>query len=140
MVKGIVRKLDELGRITFPKEHRDTLEIGANERMGMNIVKNVIHFKKADRNYIGIARRLDSLGRYCIPIECRRSLHFADREFVDMYIEGNEICIRKASLQCVMCGSEDEEDLLEVDEELVCKNCAKKIMDKLQTKLRAVQY
>lgn len=123
-MKGIVRRLDELGRITLPIEYRRALDYDANQGLLMYLKGNVICLKK------GKGRKLDSLGRYTIPIEVRRTLKFDECELVDTWIEDGEVRIRKASLQCVICGSEDERKLLDVEGVLICRKCGTKVIDK----------
>ncbi|MBE5966973.1 MAG: AbrB family transcriptional regulator, partial [Lachnospiraceae bacterium] len=77
-MKGIVRKLDELGRITLPIEYRRTLSYGERQGFDLYVDGNAIHLKR------GNGRKLDQLGRYTLPIEVRRSLRFDDGELVDM--------------------------------------------------------
>jgi transcriptional pleiotropic regulator of transition state genes len=123
MAKGIVRKIDELGRITLPMEYRRTFGIGVKSPIGMYIVGGVIHLVKVDDRFRGIARELDELGRLTLPIECRRTLGFGDRQEVDIYVDGEEICIRKEG--CFICSSTDV--LIEVDGALICKKHAQAI-------------
>lgn len=125
MAYGFVRRLDSLGRVTIPKEFRRSLELEEFEPMDMYIVDKVIHLIP------GKGRRLDELGRYTVPIEVRRTLRFEQNEFVDIYIENNEICIKKEMLQCVICGADEEDKLIEVEGVLICRSCAGKIADKL---------
>jgi transcriptional pleiotropic regulator of transition state genes len=123
MIKGIVRKVDELGRITLPKEYRAALDIATCTPMDFYLDGKVIHLIK------GKGRKLDAVGRFTLPMEVRRTLRFEDRELVDMYIVGDEICVKRANISCVMCGSEDETVLHEVNGVLICKNCALAVTD-----------
>jgi transcriptional pleiotropic regulator of transition state genes len=123
MIKGIVRRIDDLGRATLPKEYRNILGIEAGTALDLSIDNKVICLKK------GKGRKVDALGRYSIPIEVRRSLRFEQNELVDMYVVGDDICIKRAALQCVMCGSEEEANLHEVNGVLICKTCALAVTD-----------
>jgi transcriptional pleiotropic regulator of transition state genes len=129
MANGIVRRLDELGRITLPIEIRRRQKINEGDRLGINLVKKTIWLSKV---ITGMSRPVDELGRVVIPKEYRRTLKFDYRDFIDMWIEGEEICIRKAALQCVICGSDDEQQLMDVDGVLVCRSCGTKIRDKFK--------
>lgn len=131
-MKGIVRKLDNLGRITLPMEYRRSfgIEVGENAPIGIYADRNIIRLHMKKEKFVGIVRDLDELGRLTLPIEIRRALRFDDRELVDMWIDNEEICIRKATLQCVICGSDDEEQLMDIDGVLVCRGCGTKIRDK----------
>ena len=45
-VKGLIRKIDILGRITLPQEYRKSLKIKENEKMEMFLLENGIFIKK----------------------------------------------------------------------------------------------
>lgn len=128
-MKGIIRRLDYLGRITLPIEYRRTFGIKERDHtpIGIYIKDNVIRLHMNGEKFFGMVRKLDVLGRLTLPIEMRRSLNFDSEELVDMWIEDGEICLRKASLQCVICGDVNEDKLLSVDGVLICRSCGAKI-------------
>jgi transcriptional pleiotropic regulator of transition state genes len=129
MAKGIVRKIDELGRITLPMEYRKSFGIGVKSPIGMYIVGGVIHLVKVDDRFRGIAREMDELGRLTLPIECRRTLGLGDRQEVDIYVDGDEICVQKVEKECVICGSTTH--LIEVNGKKICTICVYAAIDML---------
>lgn len=131
-MKGIARRLDQVGRITLPIEYRRTfgVELHENAPVGIYTEGNIIKLHIKPVVFKGMVRCLDELGRLTLPIEIRKSLKFDDLELVDMWVEEERICIRKASLQCVICGSEDEQSLMDIDGVLVCRDCGFKVIDK----------
>lgn len=133
-MKGIVRKLDDLGRITLPMEYRKSFDIKVKEQapIGIYIKENVIRLHMKKEKFIGIVRNLDELGRLTLPIEIRKTLKFGCQELVDIWVDNDEICIRKASLQCAICGSEDERNLMDIDGVFICRSCGTKIIDKFK--------
>lgn len=44
--RGIARKIDNLGRITLPKEFRDTLKVNINDEVEMYLLQDGIFIKK----------------------------------------------------------------------------------------------
>lgn len=126
MAKGIVRKIDELGRITIPMEYRKSFGIKVREQapIGMSLINGVIHLTRADEKFRGISRELDELGRLTLPIEVRRSLKFTDRQEVDIYVDEEEICVCKAGNECAHCGSDSR--LIKVDDSAICLVCLRK--------------
>ena len=48
--KGMIRKIDELGRIVIPKEFRKTLGIKTNDPVEIFMVKDGLFLKKAGDN------------------------------------------------------------------------------------------
>jgi AbrB family looped-hinge helix DNA binding protein len=138
MAKGIVRKLDELGRITIPKEFRRTYGIEEKDPLGLFVDDDTIYLIKNAEGFHGVVRNLDDLGRYTLPIEVRRTLGYIENQEVDIFIEPLEdaICIRKSGDYCKICGS--TQDLHSVDipkkEVKVCKCCAVVVADMVFTK------
>ncbi len=118
MAKGIVRKLDELGRITIPIEIRRATDIEVLGSLDLYADNRVLHLVK------GKGRKLDPLGRYTIPKEIRQSNKWGERQALDVYIEAGEICIRKAGEECAICGSDSH--IIKVDDGAVCLVCLRK--------------
>ncbi len=127
MVKGIVRKLDELGRITLPKEYRNTYGIKNGDPLGMFVEGNFICLVKPAGKFVGIVRNLDELGRYTLPIEVRRALGIETGQKVDIYVDpiNDAICIRKEG--CEWC--DETEDLFVVGDHRLCRKCAHSVVD-----------
>ncbi|MDF2844772.1 MAG: binding protein [Herbinix sp.] len=128
MARGIVRRLDELGRVTLPKEMRKAFGILEKEKIGMHLEGEVIHLFQVDDSFKGFARNLDALGRWTLPIELRRTLNCADGQKMEIYVElvvdgdtesSNHILIRKAG--CSWC--DNTKDLIEVKGRTICLDC-----------------
>jgi transcriptional pleiotropic regulator of transition state genes len=119
MAKGIVRRLDELGRITVPKEFRTTAGIQPGERVGIELEGTVLHIVRVDKDYIGMDRPVDDLGRITLPIEARRSINCSERERLDIYVENSEIYIKKAG--CHFCSGTS--NLKEFKKTHICGDC-----------------
>lgn len=80
---------------------------------------------------IGIRRNLDELGRITLPKEYRKALGITERDLVEIQAYGNGILITPCKLQCVCCGSKEEDKLVEVNEVLMCPKCVKEAWDKV---------
>jgi transcriptional pleiotropic regulator of transition state genes len=131
MARGIVRRIDELGRITIPMEYRKAIGAMEKERLGMYVENNILHLFKVDEDFVGFARCLDELGRWTLPIEIRRTLNCDIRQKMDIYIDSSSvyentrvICVSKSG--CVWCNS--TEHLFEVKGHLICNNCAAEVI------------
>ena len=125
MANGIVRNLDELGRITLPVEIRRRYEIKDGDRIGINIYGKVLRISKV---ITGMSRPLDELGRIVIPKEYRRTLDIRESSPVDIWVEDGVICVSKYGKSCVICGSTDQ--LLQVEGIHICRGCATKVISK----------
>lgn len=71
----------------------------------------------------GIVRNIDQLGRVTLPKEMRKTLKVKETDPVDIYLKDGVICIEPARLQCVCCGSTDDEKLIEVNGVHMCLGC-----------------
>lgn len=80
---------------------------------------------------IGIRRKLDELGRITLPKEYRVALGMNERDLVEVQAYGDGILITPCKLQCVCCGSKEEEKLVEINEVLMCPSCVKSAWDKV---------
>ena len=80
----------------------------------------------------GIVRRLDELGRIVLPIELRRNMELDVKDPVEIFVEGDTIVLKKYTATCIFCGK--SRDLREFSGKQVCKSCAEKLYNGLQTK------
>lgn len=134
MARGIVRKIDELGRITIPMEYRKAIGASEKERLGMYVENDILHLFKVDDDFVGFARYLDELGRWTLPIEIRRTLNCDIRQKMDIYIDSSSvfdntkvICVSKCG--CSWCNNTDH--LMEVKGHMLCNNCANDVVDEV---------
>lgn len=136
MAKGIVRKIDELGRIVLPMEIRRELKIEPRTKIDMWLDGKIMRVFPYDTVRLnGIVRRLDELGRITLPKEYRKDLGLSDRSEVDMYFDGNTICIQAVEITCAICGRSGKLfDLHEVKEKHICKICALAVTDMVMEK------
>ncbi len=104
---GIVRRVDQLGRIVIPKELRRTLSLVENEDFLEIYVENTsVILKKSDKksDKSGITRGIDQLGRIVLPIELRRRLDIVEeRDALEIYIDEETIILKKYEPACVFC-------------------------------------
>ena len=125
MANGIVRRIDELGRITLPVEIRRRYGMEDGDRLGITFNGNIIRVSQV---VTGMSRPLDEYGRVVIPMELRNTLKFAERQEVAIWAEDKAICITKVVSGCIICGC--TEQLMDVDGVLICRSCGVKVVDK----------
>lgn len=77
----------------------------------------------------GIVRKLDPLGRVVIPKEMRKTLKINEEDLVDIYLKDGVICIESVKLQCVLCGSKEEDKLFQIDGVHICENCINRVKE-----------
>ena len=116
---GIIRKIDELGRVTIPIEIRRSTGIDTSVRTNMCVDNGVLCLTK------GNGRGIDELGRYTIPKEIRRRYGWEIGQGMEVYEECGHICIKKRG--CDWC--EETEDLIEINGHKLCRKCRMAVVD-----------
>ncbi|MGG0176503.1 AbrB/MazE/SpoVT family DNA-binding domain-containing protein [Gottfriedia acidiceleris] len=111
---GIIRKLDDLGRIVLPKELRNTMNLENNAPFEIHFEEGMIILTKYDDNsgLSGIVRRLDDLGRIVLPKELRKMLNLNKYEPFEVFIEEQKIILKQfvSSNACMITGVIDEKN------------------------------
>ncbi len=76
--------------------------------------------------HVGIVRNIDSAGRIVLPIEIRKELGLMEEDSkLEIIAKGNEILLKKYAPSCIFCHSEN--DLVEYNNQKICRKCAKEI-------------
>ncbi len=126
---GIVRKIDDLGRIVFPVEIRRILGISIGDMMEIYVADNAIVCRKyasdANQPATSVVRPVDSLGRTVIPMEVRKILSLPFRAAMQIFVDGDAIVLKEYMNKCVFCGA--SEDLLDFKFKKVCTACKEQI-------------
>ena len=92
-LRGMVRRVDNLGRILIPKEYRSELGLESNSRIDLAVLADGLLILPADT--AGPARRIDNLGRVNIPVTARRMLDIDFHDPLEMFLLRDGIFIRK---------------------------------------------
>lgn len=77
----------------------------------------------------GIVRRIDDLGRVVIPKELRKAYDINEGDPLEIFVDKEGIIIRKYDKlrECIFCGEDELNQLIEHEGVAVCKTCADKI-------------
>lgn len=139
MIKtGIIRRIDELGRIVIEKSIRD--QFGLEEGTPILIYldkQGKIVLRKAKEGETGIIRKMDELGRIVIPKEMRDILNIKVKDkknkipgdSLEQFVLSNTIIIRKYEPFCIFCGSSKKIDIYR--DKSICHKCMENISEKL---------
>lgn len=122
---GIVRRLDELGRVVIPVDYKVDDFIEESTIYLFRIGEYVV-FKAENEDNRGIEKTLDELGRAVINIEIRRDLNWEYKDFIAVWRIENYIVMKKVENKCIFCKSTEE--LIEFKNKLICKNCKKELI------------
>lgn len=139
MIKtGIIRRIDELGRIVIEKSIRDQfgLEEGTPMLIYLDKHRNIV-MRKAKKGETGIIRKMDELGRLVIPKEMRDILNIKIKDKIkktpgdslEQFVLSNTIIIRKYEPFCIFCGSSKGIDIYK--DKRICHKCMENISEKL---------
>lgn len=88
-MKGINRKVDELGRIVIPIEYRKELGIEEHNTLSIMIDNNRLILEKG--------QEVDELGRVTIPLNIREVLGIKEKEELNIEIADDKILLSKKS-------------------------------------------
>lgn len=126
---GIVRKIDDLGRLVFPIEIRRILGITEGDKIEIYVTDNKIVCKKYIPNMsqatTSVVRPVDSLGRTVIPMEVRKMLSLPVKAAMQIFVDGDSIVLKEYEEKCIFCASSD--DLLDFKNKRVCSACKDQI-------------
>ena len=122
---GIIRKIDDLGRLVFPIEIRRILGINEEDKIEIYVIDNKIVCKKyiPDGRAVNtsVVRPVDALGRTVIPMEVRKLLNLPKRAQMQIFTEGNAIVLTQFENKCVFCS--EERNLVEFGDKKICPEC-----------------
>ena len=128
---GIVRKVDQLGRIVIPKELRRAMKIiEIEDLLEIYVEDGTIVLKKivTDSETAGVARKVDQLGRIVLPIELRRKLDIVEeRDALEIFIDEESIFLKKYMPACIFCS--DAKNVYSFKGKNICMNCIDEIKE-----------
>ena len=92
-LRGMVRRVDNLGRILVPKEYRKELGLEQNNKIELTILSDGLLIRPLRAG--GPARRIDALGRINVPVAARRVLDIDYYDELEMFLLRDGMFIRK---------------------------------------------
>jgi len=92
-LRGMVRRVDNLGRILVPKEYRNELELEKDNRIEIAVLEDGLLIRPLRAGHGG--RRIDALGRINIPVGARRALGIDFHDELEMFLLRDGMFIRK---------------------------------------------
>ena len=126
---GIVRRIDDLGRLVFPIEIRRVLGIEEGDKIEIYVTDNKIVCKKyiedTSQSTTSVVRPLDSLGRTVIPMEIRKMLSLPVKAAMQIFVDGEAIVLVEYEEKCVFCGGTDS--MADFKNKKICALCREQI-------------
>jgi len=93
-LRGMVRRVDNLGRILVPKEYRRELGLEKDSRIELTILSDGLLVRPAGAGGPP-SRRIDALGRVNVPVGARRALGIEYYDEMEMFLLRDGMFIRK---------------------------------------------
>lgn len=127
---GVVRRIENVGRIVIPMEYRKVLGIEPKDPLEMLIIENKIVLRKYDKDSAsndstGVVRNIENVGRIVIPMEFRKVLNISAQDLIEISIENSCIVLSKYEPNCLLCGNTN--DIIEFNDKLICRSCIEKL-------------
>lgn len=134
IVDGVIIRIDELGRLLFPKKWRT--QLGIMEGTYVEIVKQghtlaIVPLKDDSCGSIGIVKKVDDLGRIVIPKKVRVELGITNTTELEVCRLKNIITVEVKQKACCLCGKKQrrEEVVLNLHGKIICGKCKKQIVE-----------
>jgi len=95
-LRGMVRRMDNLGRILVPKEYRKELGLETDNRIEITALEDGLLVRPLCAG--GPGRRIDALGRVNVPVGARRTLGIEFYDELEMFLLRDGMFIRKKAV------------------------------------------
>ena len=96
-LRGMMRRVDSLGRILVPMEYRKELGLEKDVKIEIEVLEDgmLIRPLRGDGPGRLTARRVDNLGRVNVPVAARRMLDIAFHDELEIFLLRQGLFIRK---------------------------------------------
>ena len=128
--KGLVRSVDQNGRITLPAEYVEALNLIHGKKLEIFSAKDKIIVRKSiyvnnRRQFRGGLRIFDCLGRIVIPSEIRKIFKIEVDSEMYISLARNSVVLEVLFDECIFCG--DRNGLRNYNGSCICSSCVKNI-------------
>lgn len=100
---GIVRKLDELGRIVVPKDYRQAIVVDGETEVAIYHNKDYV-IVEILKELNDTNRKFDELGRIVINKEIRNKLEWKEKDSIEIWHFEQYFILKKVADECIFCG------------------------------------
>lgn len=100
---GIIRKLDELGRIVIPKDYRKGKVVDRETKVAIYNIKDYVIVEIIEQTE-NSNKRFDELGRVVVNIEIRNKLEWKEKDSIEVWSFGKYFILKKVEEECIFCG------------------------------------
>lgn len=100
---GIIRKLDELGRIVIPMEYRMNKIVDGETKVRIYSINNYVIVEILKNELKENIKKFDNLGRIVIQKEIRKNLGWIEDDEIIVWDCENVFILQKLRKECVFC-------------------------------------
>lgn len=133
---GVIRRVDELGRVVIAKEVRDSMGISAGTKLEMSVAQDGVILRKHEVG-AGMARHIDQLGRLVIAKEIRKRLDWGTGTPLELFVDGDTLLFKEYAPGCVACGNVTD-DFVNVNSKRLCLDCANEVVERVLPRRKSV--
>lgn len=124
---GIIRRLDELGRIVIPIEYRHNKIVDGKTKVKIDNIEDFVVVEILEDNIKTFTRRFDDLGRIVVPAEIRDRLNWQKKDEIEIWEYGKYLILQKTKKECVFCGN--KKNLIKYKKEMICQKCKEDLIN-----------
>src|SRR5699024_10019495 len=134
---GMIRKVDDLGRVVIPIELRRSLKINEKDPIEIYVDDDKIILKKYVANKSGDITgeiQVDEISRIAIPNEIRRSLKINEKHPIEIYVDDDKSILKKyvANMSCDITGESTDDNIALANGKIVLSpDGAKELVDEI---------
>lgn len=122
---GVIRRVDELGRVVIPVEYRKE-SFKEGEEIYVFRIEDYIILSKSNFDNTALIKRIDEAGRVVIKKEFRTDLDWNEKDAISVWSFEDFIIMKKYEEKCVFCKT--TLNLIEFKEKLICDDCKGKLI------------
>lgn len=119
-IEGIIRRIDELGRMVIPVDYR-VGDLSGEITLYLHVVGEYVILSKENENQSGVAREIDGIGRVTIKLETREKVNWEEKDHIAVWCYNGYIIMKKVEEKCVFCKAKKK--LAKYMGKLICRKC-----------------
>lgn len=126
-VNGIIRKLDELGRVVIPVVYRNGKVKDGETKILIHNIEEYVIIEILKDQLSKTNKKFDELGRVVVNVEIRNKLAWRVKDNIEIWNCENYFILRKKEIECIFCGN--KKNLNKYKEKFICNRCKKEIIN-----------
>lgn len=109
-INGLIRKLDELGRVVIPIDYRKSKVEEGKTKVKVFSINEFVIVEILENQLENTTKKFDELGRVVVNIEIRNSLGWQENDEIEIWSFGRFFLLKKVEEKCVFCGCDKKKN------------------------------